>query len=68
MSSRPSRQLRNRNVAHSVKGNRTVQFHDLVECVDLDQHYHEKLNLESEHPLFPSSQNQEDINAMPHEK
>ena len=53
MFSRPPRQLRNRNVARLVKGNRTVKFHDLVECVDVDQHYHEKLNLESERAIFP---------------
>ena len=68
MSSRPPRQLRNRNVARSVKGNRTVKFHDLVECVDRDQHYHEKITLERECAIFPSSQNQEDIDAMSHEK
>ena len=45
-----------------------MKFHDIVECVELDQHYREKLNLEGEHTIFPSSQHQEDINAMPREK
>ena len=42
-SSRPPRQLRSRNVARSVKGSKTVKFHDIVECVELDQHYRESL-------------------------
>ena len=68
MSSRPPRQLRSRSVARSVKGSKTVKFHDIVECVELDQYYQEKLNSEGEHTLFPSSQYQEDIDAMPREK
>ena len=71
MSSRPPRQLRSRNVARSVKGGgggKTVKFHDMVECVELDQHYREKLNLEGKYTIFPSSQHQEDINAIPCEK
>ena len=42
MSSRPPRQLRSRNVARLVKGSKTVKFHDIVECVELDQCYREK--------------------------
>ena len=68
MSSRPNRQLRNRNVARSVKGSKTVKFHDIVECVELDQYYREKLNTENEHTIFLSSQHQEDIDVMPREK
>ena len=68
MSSRPPRQLRSRNVARSVKKNRTVKFHDLVECVDENQRYYEKINLEREWAIFPSSQSQEQIDAMSHEK
>ena len=68
MSSRPPRQLRSRNVARSVKGSKIVKFHDMVECVELDQHYREKLNLEGKYTIFPSSQCQEDINVMPREK
>ena len=43
MTSRPPRQLRSRNVARSVKEMKTVRFHDIVECVELDQHYCEDL-------------------------
>ena len=39
-----------------------------MECLELDRHYQEKPNLEGEHTIFPSSQYQEDINAMPREK
>ena len=45
-----------------------MKFHDLVECVELDQYYQEKLILEGEHAIFPSSQQQEDIDAMSHER
>ena len=67
-SSRPPRQLRSRSVARSVKGSKTVKFHDTVECVELDQYYKEELKSEGEHTLFPSSQHQENINAMSREK
>ena len=68
MSSRPPRQLRSRNIARSVKENKTVRFHDTVECVEVDQHYCENLRPQGERTIFPSSQHQEDINAMPREK
>ena len=42
-SSRPSRQLRSRNVARSVKESKTVKFHDIVECMKLDHYYQEKV-------------------------
>ena len=45
-----------------------MKFHDVVECIELDQHYQERLHLESEHTIFLSSQYQEDIDAMPREK
>ena len=45
-----------------------MKFHDIVECIELDQHYQERLHLESEHTIFLSSQYQEDIDAMPREK
>ena len=45
-----------------------MKFHDVVECIELDQHYQEKLHLEGEHPIFLSSQYQEDIDAMSREK
>ena len=67
-SSRPSRQLRSRNVARSVKESKTVKFHDIVECMELDHYYQEKLKLEGEHTIFPSSQHQVDVEAMPREK
>ena len=68
MTSRPPRQLRNRNVARSVKETKTVRFHDIVECVELDQHYCEDLRQQGERTIFPPSQDQEVINAMPREK
>ena len=68
MTSRPSRQLRSRNIARSVKENKTVRFYDKVECVELNQHYSENLRQQGERTIFPSSQHQEDINAMSREK
>ena len=68
MSSRPPRQLRNRNVARSIKDNKTVKFHGVVDCVESDQHYQEKIRGEGESNIFLSSQYQEDIDAMPREK
>ena len=44
-----------------------MKFHDIVECIELDQSYQERLHLESKHTIFPSSQYQEDIDAMPRE-
>ena len=67
-SSRPPRQLRSRNVARSIKESKIVKFHDIVECIELDQPYQERLQLESKYTIFPSSQCQEDIDAMPREK
>ena len=67
-SSRPPRQLRSRNVARSIKCNKTVKFHDVVDCIELNQHYQEKIQGEGESTNFPSSQYQEDIDAMPREK
>ena len=67
-SSRPPRQLRSRNVARSIKGSKTVKFHDVVDCIELDQRYQEKIHLEGENTIFPSSQYREDIDAMPREK
>ena len=68
MTSRPPRQLRNRNVARSAKGTKIVSFYDTVECVELDQHYCEDLRQQGERTIFPPSQDQEAINAMPREK
>ena len=55
-SSRPPRQLRSRNVARSIKGSKTVKFHDVVDCIESNQHYQEKIHLEGESTIFPSSQ------------
>ena len=64
-SSRPPRQLRSRNVARSIKGSKTVKFYDVVDCIELNQHYQEKkIHLEGESTIFPSSQYREDIDAM----
>ena len=68
MSSRPPRQLRNRNVARLIKGDKVVKFHDVVDCIDFDQHYQEEIRGESKSNIFLSSQHQEDIDAMPREK
>ena len=67
-SSIPPRQLRSRNVARLIKGNKTVKFHDVVDCIELDQHYQEKIRGEGESTIFPSSQYREDIDTMPREK
>ena len=67
-SSRPPRQLRNRNVARSLKGSKTVRFCELVDCVELDQCFQEKIQFESEGALFPSFQHRDDIDAMSREK
>ena len=68
MSSRPPRQLRNRNVARLIRGDKVVKFHDVVDCIDFDQHYQEEIRGESKSNIFLSSQHQEDIDAMPREK
>ena len=68
MSSRPLRQLRNRNVARSIRDNKDVRFCDIVDCIEFDQHSQEKIRGEGESNIFLSSQYQEDIDAMSREK
>ena len=67
-SSRPPRQLRNRNVARSVKGSKSVRFHDVVECVEQDHYYQESVHLDKEGTLFPSFQSRDDIELLSRER
>ena len=67
-SSRPPRQLRNRNVARSVKGSKNVRFCEFVDCIEQDQRFQENIQFESEGTLFPSFQQRDDIDCMSREK
>ena len=68
ISSRPPRQVRNRNVARSLKGSKNIKFCEYVECIEQDRCFQEKTQFESGEALFPSFQHREDIDAMPREK
>ena len=55
ISSRPVRQLRNRNVARLLKGSKSVRFKDVVDCIDQESTATKKIpiNLDKEGTLFP---------------
>ena len=67
-SSRPSRQLRNRNVARSVKGSKSVRFHDVVDCVEQDHYYQERVHFDKEGTLFPPFQSSDDVELLSRER
>ena len=67
-SSRPPRQLRNRSVARSVKGSKSVTFCELIECIEQDQCFREKIQDEGKGNLFPSSKYKDDIDSMSRER
>ena len=63
-SSRPPRQLRNRNVARSVKNSKSVRFYDVVDCVEQNHCYQESVHLDKEGTLFPPFQSRDDIELL----
>ena len=67
-SSRPPRQLRNRSVARSVRGSKSVKFHEYLDCIEQDQCFREKIQDEGKGTLFPSSKDKDDIDSMSRER
>ena len=67
-SSRPSRQLRNRSVARSVKDSKSVTFCEFIECIEQGQRFREKLQDEGKGTLFPSSKYKDNIDSMSRER
>ena len=67
-SSRPVRQLRNRNGARSVKSSRKLRFHDEVYCVEQDRCYQESIHFEKDGSLFPPFQFRDDIEYLSRER
>ena len=67
-SSRPSRQLRNRNVARSVKDSKSVKFHEVVGCVEQDHYYQESVHFDKEGTLFPPFQSRDDVELLSRER
>ena len=63
-SSRSPRQLRNRSVARSIMGERNVKFHDVIDCIDQDQHYQESTQFEKEGTLFLLLECRDDLNYL----
>ena len=63
-STRTPRQLRNRSVARSITSKRSVKFHEVVDCLEQDQHYQERIQFEKEGTLFPPLEHREDMNYL----
>ena len=66
--SRNLRQLRNRTVARSIKGNQRVKFNEVTDCVYQDQHYEECIQFEKEGTLFPPLERREDLDYLSQER
>ena len=63
-SSRNHRQLRNRTVARSIKGNQRVKFNEVIDGVCQYQHYKESIQFEKEGTVFPPLEQREDLDYL----
>ena len=63
--SRNLRQLRNRTVARSIRGNQSVKFNEVIDCVCQDQ---ERVQFEKEGTLFPPLEQREDLDYLSQER